>query len=151
MNINEYININFESQNLTSTSSNNNNNNTNSSISSSSSTSLNSSSSNDDSIILNDSTNYITSATTCSTLSFTNRHDYYELEILKNNFNNLKLNIILNEIKNEMNSLLDKLKNDLTIDLQTKMTELVYEQTILNAKLAALQCFINNKEMVSNL
>ena len=121
-------------------------------LSSSSSTSLNSSSSNDDSIILNDSTNYLTSATTTfSTFSFTNRHDYYELEILKNNFNNLKLNIILNEIKNEMNNLLDKLKNDLTIDLQTKMTELVYEQTLLNAKLAALQCFINNKEMVSTL
>ena len=131
MNVNEYINLNFE---INKTSSVN--------------TSFNSSTSSGSS-----SSNYLTSTDdddSFSSSSSFNRHDYYKLEILKTNIDNLKLNLLLNEIKCEMNNLIDKFKFDLTIDLQTKITQLVYEQTLLNAKFTALQCCLCNNEFNNN-
>ena len=156
MNVNEYIKVNFETKNIS-----NNSSCTTSSINNSLNSTTSSSSSDNSSISYDDENRSYHSSSSSSasssssssiisnsfneSLSF-NRHDYYKLELLKTNIDNLNLNLLLNEIKCEMNNLIDKIKLDLTIDIQTKMTELVYEQTLLNAKFAALQCCLTNNE-----
>jgi hypothetical protein len=138
MNVNEYIKINFDNNTATTSSSVNTSFNSSISTSSISSNSTSSISIDDD---YDDDNN--------DSFNNNNRHDYYKLELLKTNIDNLKLNLLLNEIKCEMNSLIDKFKFDLTIDLQTKMSQLVYEQTLLNAKFTALQCCLSNNEFNS--
>lgn len=189
MNVNEYINIKFETKNLdfsSSSSSSNksefekcNDSSSTSSISDSSSSNISISTSSSDNsteysnkciqlnenyyslVSLNNYNEYLsiissvnstahplsTSTSISSENLNLNHHsnDYYsKLLIIKNKFDNLKLNLMLNEIKYEINSLFDKIKNDLELDLQTKFTQLVYEQALLNAKLAAIQCIINS-------
>ena len=153
MNVNEYININFETQNEISSSSGSSCFDTSATDSSSFNSSLNntvnSSVSSSSSCSINDSITYDSKNNNSLTSSlFSNRHDYYKLELLKTNMDNFKLNLLLNEIKSEMNSLIDNIKSDLTIDIQLKMTELVYEQTLLNAKFMALQCCLSNKDII---
>jgi hypothetical protein len=74
----------------------------------------------------------------------TQRDNYSKLISLKNHLEYFKTNLCLNEIKNEVNNLMNKLKSDLKIDVQTKFTELLYEQSVLNAKLATIECLINS-------
>ncbi len=74
-----------------------------------------------------------------------------DYNMLKEELNNLRLNLtkfctdlLLNELKIELNYLVEKIKDDLDINIKAKISQLLYEQSILNAKMAAVECKLLN-------
>ena len=89
------------------------------------------------------------------TSSTTNMKDYNyinnDYNLLKDELNNLRLNLtkfctdlLLNELKIELNYLVEKIKNDLDQSMKSKLSQLIYEQSILNAKMATIECKLLN-------
>lgn len=89
------------------------------------------------------------------TNSSTNMKDYNyinnDYNLLKDELNNLRLNLtkfctdlLLNELKIELNYLVEKIKNDLDQSMKSKLSQLIYEQSILNAKMATIECKLLN-------
>lgn len=59
---------------------------------------------------------------------------------LRNDFSRLRLDLVLNEVKLELGHLVDQLKSTLIDEFASKLTKLSYELSILNAKLASMEC-----------
>jgi len=89
------------------------------------------------------------------TQNSTNTNDYNyinnDYNLLREELNNLRLNLtkfctdlLLNELKIELNYLVEKIKDDLDQNIKTKLSHLIYEQSILNAKMAAIECKLLN-------
>jgi hypothetical protein len=59
---------------------------------------------------------------------------------LRNDFSRLRFDLVLNEVKLELGHLVDQLKSTLIDEFESKLTKLSYELSILNAKLASMEC-----------
>lgn len=66
-----------------------------------------------------------------------------ELQNLKSNMTKFKSGLVMNEIKVEFNHLIKNLKSELHSEIQSKFDSLAYEQSVISAKLAAIQCNLN--------
>lgn len=64
---------------------------------------------------------------------------FAQLKSLYSDFGKLKLDLILNELKLEVNYLIEELKTNMRNEFNSKLKELVYEQSVLNAKLASVE------------
>ena len=72
-----------------------------------------------------------------------------ELNDLRSNLTKFCADLLLNELKIELNYLVEKVKNDLDQSIRAKLNQLIYEQTILTAKLASIECkLLNNFNIV---
>ena len=69
-----------------------------------------------------------------------------ELNHLRSNLTKFCADLLLNELKLEMKYLVEKIKVDLEQNMKANLNQLIYEQAILNAKLATLECKILNSQ-----
>jgi hypothetical protein len=65
---------------------------------------------------------------------------FNQLNSLYDDFAKLKLDLILNELKLEIKYLIEDLKSSIRAEFSAKLSELVYEQSLVNAKLASIEC-----------
>jgi hypothetical protein len=107
------------------------------------------------STLVNDNQKSNASLKSDQTNSTSNMKDYNyinnDYNSLKDELNNLRLNLtkfctdlLLNELKIELNYLVEKIKNDLDQSMKSKLSQLIYEQSILNAKMATIECKLLN-------
>lgn len=85
-----------------------------------------------------------TSTTASSSLSGQNEDIYAQLARMRDKFERFKTQLYISEMRNEVENLMHKMRSELSSDLQHKFAQLLYEQTVLSAKLATIQCLVNN-------
>ena len=66
-----------------------------------------------------------------------------ELQHLKTNMTKFKSDLVMNEIKIEFNHLVKNLRSELNNEIQSRFNSLAYEQSVISAKLASIQCNLN--------
>jgi hypothetical protein len=69
-----------------------------------------------------------------------------ELNILRSDLSKFRADILLNELRLELSYLADKIRNELTNEFMSRFNKLAYEQSVLNARLAAIECKLNNPD-----
>lgn len=69
-----------------------------------------------------------------------------ELNILRSDLSKFRADILLSELKLELSYLADKIRNELSNEFISRFNKLAYEQSVLNARLAAIECKLNNPD-----